>query len=73
MTGLALRVIDELEVGAQAAKVWAWTDHYCPPPHYARIRREQAERASRAAETPRSQPASIGGPGEQLELFRVGS
>jgi len=56
------RVIDEYEVGHQAAKVWAWTDHYVPPPEYARIRAEQNARALRRAE-----PAPL--PDGQLDLF----
>lgn len=64
-------VMDEIEVGPQAAKVWAWTDHYVPPEQYARIRREQAARDARRAEpAPVCEPAVLAG---QLELFAEAS
>ncbi len=58
----ARRVIDELEVGHRAAKVWAWGPHYCPPDQYARIRREQ-----QASDARRAEPAPL--PVGQLDLF----
>lgn len=68
----ARRVIDELEVGAQAAKAWAWTDHYCPPAQYVRIRQERNERSAapaprRTACTQAATPAPE--PLGQLNLF----